>query len=99
MAYRIKYASEFNADFEDTLQYIRSKLQNPIAADNLVTAFDEIATSVLAFPRSTLPYTVGSVAYYHVRVKSYLAFYVVREDTVEFRRFLYARSDVLTKLN
>lgn len=99
MAYRIRYAPEFNAEFEDTLVYIRNKLQNPIAADNLVSAFDETVSSIVVFPRSTLPFTVGGVDYYHVRVKNYLAFYVVREDTVEFRRFLYARSDVLAKLS
>lgn len=100
MAHDLEYAPLFRADFADTLRYSRDNLKNPIAADNLIAAFDSAARSVSGSPCATKPITVGHPpeAYYYVRVKNYLAFYVVYKNTVEFRRFLYAHSDVIAKL-
>ena len=36
--------------------------------------------------------------YYALRVKNYLAFYIIREDVIEFRRFLFSRSDLRDRL-
>ena len=97
MAFVLETTPQFDAELADAVRYIRDVLQNPIAANNLLAALEREASSIAAFPRATLPFTVGAVAYYHVAVKNYLAFYVVRRDTVEFRRFLYARSNVTAK--
>ena len=98
MAIRFKYTPQFRAEYRGVLQYIRSNLQNPIAAKNLMNTFTTAKRTLAAFPRATLPSTIGGETYYYVRVKNYLAFYVVKEDTVEFRRFLYARADMTAKL-
>lgn len=100
MAYRLELSPQFREDFADTLRYIRDKLRNPIAANHLVSAFEEAAKSVSGYPCATKPLMIGSSeeAYYFVRVKNYLAFYVVDETTVQFRRFLYAHSDIIARL-
>ena len=100
MAHDLKYAPLFRADFADTLHYIRDTLKNPIAADNLIASFDTAASSVSASPCVTKPIMAGNPqeVYYYTRVKNYLAFYVVYENTVEFPRFLYAHSDLIAKL-
>lgn len=97
MAIRFKYSPQFRAEYRDALRYIRKKLQNPIAAKNLMDTFTNAKRTLAAFPCATLPSTIGGETYYHVRVKNYLAFYVVQGDTVEFRRFLYARADMAEK--
>lgn len=98
MEHGLNTTPQFDREFADTVRYIRAVLKNPIAADKLITALYQEAESIAVFPKATKPLTVGTEPYYHIQVKNYLAFYVVREDTVEFRRFLYARSDVLTNL-
>ena len=100
MAYRFELSPQFRADFADTLRYIRDKLHNPIAADHLVSVFEEAARSVSGYPCATKPLMIGlpEEAYYYIRVKNYLAFYVVDESTMQFRRFLYARSDFIERL-
>ena len=100
MAYSLELTPLFQSDFSDAVRYIRDALRNPIAAGRLVSAFDEAVESVLLFPASSKPILAGTPqeAYYSVKVKNYLAFYVVNGNVLEFRRFLYARSDVLQKL-
>lgn len=39
MAIRFKYTPQFRAEYRGVLQYIRSNLQNPIAAKNLMNTF------------------------------------------------------------
>ena len=65
---------------------------------------DKLEAAVLTvqrFPFSSPPYPTSKrrpLPYYRVLVGNYAAFYVVHDNTVEFRRFLYARSDLPTKL-
>ena len=101
MDYRLKATNEFRADFDDAINYIANTLHNPIAAEALLDELVKNAKSVTVFPKASRVYAAppeADAAYYALRVKNYLAFYVVRDDVIEFRRFLYSRADVPDRL-
>lgn len=98
-SYQLRQTTQFRKDFKEALRYIAVNLQNPIAADAMVDTFDEAAEQVRAFPFAVQAYpTYRQSIYRAINVKNYLAFYVVLDDAVEFRRFLYAGSDILLHL-
>ena len=102
MASELRYSPQFRDEIRQAVEYITYQLKNPIAASALIDAFDQAASSVAEFPLSINPWPTlraHPLPYRAVQVKHYLAFYVVDGDTVEFRRFLYARSDLPTKLD
>jgi len=101
MSYRVEQTDQFRADFREALSYIVIRLKNPTAAYAFADEFERIAGIVSEFPHMYSFWgDAGELAdtYRFVRVKNYLAFYVVLDDTVEFRRFLYARADLSQRL-
>ena len=101
MNWRVRQTEQFKSDFREVLRYIYFELRNPTAAEALVEEFDAVVKRVAAFPRLSAAYptqTEHAAAYRTIQVKNYLAFYVVLEDTVEFRRFLYGRADLPRRL-
>ena len=101
MSYRFEYKESFLQDYYNALGYIADALQNRIAARELDEAFEQEKRSVLIFPKASQPYASPpevDADYYALRVKNYMAFYVVRDNVVEFRRFLYSRSDLRDRL-
>ena len=101
MNYRLSYSDQFWEDFASALRYTVMELKNPIAANALNDALNSAVQTVAAFPNA-MPAWRGAgsreTVYRSVSVKSYLAFYVVTGDTVEFRRFLSGASDLSTQL-
>lgn len=101
MSWKLKATNEFWADFHETTEYIAGTLKNPAAADNLLDELVKNAKTLLLFPRASRVYAAPpetDEAYYALKVKNYMAFYVVRDDVVEFRRFLYSRADMADRL-
>ncbi len=101
MSYKLRATNEFWVDFNDAADYISDTLHNPIAADNLLNELVKEAKTLLVFPKAAKPYASPpevDADYYALRVKNYLAFYVVRGDVIEFRRFLYSRADLHDRL-
>ena len=101
MDYRLKATNEFRADFDDATNYIANTLHNPIAAEALLDELVKNVKSVTVFPKASKAYASPpevDADYYALQVKNYLAFYVVRGDVIEFRRFLYARADLRDRL-
>ena len=101
MAYRFEYRSSFWQDYSAALAYIAGSLKNPIAAKELDEAFEREKQALLSFPTAGKPFASPpdvDAPYYTLRVKSYLAFYVVVGDVVEFRRFLYSRANLHDRL-
>lgn len=101
MSYRFEYRESFWQDYLGALAYIWEELENPIAARNLDDAFEREKRALLSFPKASKPYLSPpevDEAYYALPVKNYFAFYVVRDGVVEFRRFLYSRSDLSERL-
>ena len=101
MAYKLAYTPRFDRDLSEVLDYIAVKLQNPTAASAFLDELEKAVLSVLEFPLASTPYPSVKprpLPYYRIQVKNYAAFYVVDRDTVEFRRLLYARSDLPNRL-
>jgi plasmid stabilization system protein ParE len=101
MNYRFEYLDSFWQDYYHAIGYITEALQNRIAARELVDAFEREKRSVTLFPKASRPYASPpevDADYYALPVKNYLAFYVVRGDVIEFRRFLYSRADLHDRL-
>lgn len=101
MEYNLSYTPGFDRDLTSVLDYIMDALKNPAAARDLVDKLEAAVLTVQRFPFSSPPYPTSKrrpLPYYRVLVGNYAAFYVVHDNTVEFRRFLYARSDLPTRL-
>ncbi len=101
MSWRFEYKDSFWQDYLDALRYIAKGLQNRAAARDMDDAFEKEKRTLLVFPKASRVYASppeADAVYYALRVKNYLAFYVVRDDVIEFRRFLYSRADVPDRL-
>jgi len=101
VTYRFEYRQSFWQDYFSTLEYIAVTLKNPIAARALDEAFEREKRVLLSFPRAARAYAsppAVDTEYYAIRVKNYLAFYIVNGETIEFRRFLYSRSELSDRL-
>ena len=74
---------------------------NPQAAARLLEEYERVAERVSRFPFAEPGYDGDrerKMEYRFAKVKNYLAFYTVSGETVTFRRFLYARSDLPNRL-
>jgi hypothetical protein len=73
------------------------KLQNPIAANRLVEETEKAIQKRLLSPLSFKAYNTQKNRehkYYCIYVKNYTVFYVVIDDVMEVRRFLYSRRNI-----
>lgn len=97
MSFRIDFTPAFWDDYESALRYIAEDLGNPQAAVSVEGALKAAIPMIADYPFSMHPYPTAvdrPHIYRSVKVKNYLAFYVVLENVIEFRRFLYAASDI-----
>ena len=98
-SYRLRQTPQFKEDFKEALRYISISLRNSTAAESLLEEFEQAAEHVRAYPFSMQPYPTNRPCVYRaIKVKNFFAFYVVMDDIVEFRRFLYSRANVPAKL-
>ena len=99
--YQLRLTPQFKADFQAVLRYITIDLSNPIAANALIDELDDALEQVQTYPFSVRPFPTKlnrPEVYRAVGVKRYMAFYVVLDGVVEFRRFLYSGSDYASRL-
>ena len=96
--YTVEYLPLFEQDVRKAQNYISNVLQNSTAADRLV---DDIETAILKRAKSnpTAYRKYHSVKdrkqpYYTIRVGNYYVFYVVIDNVMEIRRFIYAMRDL-----
>ena len=102
MAYELVYTPGFARDLDGILDYMMSRLRNPIAADSFLRELERAVQSVAEYPKATAPYPSRyprPQPYYRVNVRNYAAFYVVYDNVVEFRRLLYGYSDIPASLD
>ena len=101
--YQTEFTEAAEADLDDALQYVRTVLKAPEAADRLVDMVEQSATALAEFPQAHplvrddylatqgVPYAV---------LGNYLAFFVINEQLqkVTVVRFLHGRRDWSTLL-
>ncbi len=99
--FKLRYLPLFWDDLNDAVSYIADVLNAPQAAENLL---DEIEAGILAYsqhPIMALIYKTTRerpLPYYWFDVGNYMVFYVVIDDVMEVRRFLYGARDLTRML-
>ena len=94
--YHLRYLQNFEQDLINTASYITNVLKNKDAALRLV---DDVETAILERlnnPVAFEPYVSAKkrdYPYYRIYVRNYVIYYVVIDDVMEVRRFLYGARD------
>ena len=94
--YHLRYLQIFEQDLINTASYITNVLKNKDAALRLV---DDVETAILERlnnPVDFEPYVSAKkrdYPYYRIYVRNYVIYYVVIDDVMEVRRFLYGARD------
>ena len=98
--YELRYLPLFYEDMYEKVTYIREKLLNPEAADELIDAVEKAILDRLPNCESFEPYhsvKEREYPYYRIYVKNFTVYYVVihmdDRKIMEVRRFLYNRQD------
>lgn len=95
--YTLRYLPLFKNDLLENVNYIANKLQNPIAAENLINDVESAILERLDSPLSFQPYHSlknRDETYYRINVRNYSIFYVVIDDVMEVRRMIYNRRNL-----
>ena len=98
--YKIRYLPSFKQDLRDTKNYIADTLQNPEAAKSLIEETEKAIMKRSEMPLSFEPVQLlydPQHPYYKIYVKNYVVYYVVIDNVIEIRRFLYGRRNVETR--
>ena len=94
--YRLRYLPLFEQDLVQTVSYITNVLKNPDAAEKLVNDVETAIFERLNHPLAFEPYPSAKrrkYPYYRIYIRNYVVYYVVMEDVMEVRRFLYGARD------
>lgn len=98
--YELRYLPLFYEDMYEKVTYIREKLLNPEAADDLINAVEKAILDRLPNCESFEPYhsvKEREYPYYRIYIKNFTVYYVVihmdDKKIMEVRRFLYNRQD------
>ena len=95
--YQLRYLPLFYEDMAAVVDYISNDLQNPKAASKLIDLTEEAILKRLDNPVSFQPIQSKKDRknpYYRININNYAVFYVVINDVMEVRRFLYSRRDI-----
>ena len=91
--YQLRYLPIFYDDLSNAVEYIRSFLKNPQAAEKLIDKVENAIFKRSNCAESFEPYPSTrnrENPYYAIYVDNYIIFYVVlNHKTMEVRRFLY----------
>lgn len=94
--YRLLYLPLFEQDLVQTVSYITNVLKNSDAAEKLVNDVETAILERLNHPLAFEPYPSAKrrkYPYYRIYIRNYVVYYVVMEDVMEVRRFLYGARD------
>lgn len=95
--YKLRYLPIFSADLTEAAMYISSMLHNPQAAERLVDDVERAIMERLDSPASYQPYRSVKKrkhSYYRINIRNFSVFYVVIDDVMEVRRFIYSKRDI-----
>nr|AGS54109.1 addiction module toxin, RelE/StbE family [uncultured bacterium contig00021] len=90
--YRLKFSKLYKSDVDSSYNYIKNKLEAPMAADNLIMEIleklNKIKTNPNIRPLVQDKY-LASLGYRLINVKNYIIFYIIDDNIVKVVRFLY----------
>lgn len=90
--FELKYSPEFYNDFYAINLYIKYKLKNPIASDNLIKKVKKEIKRRLENPKDFEQYkTKKGNVYYRIYINNYIIFYTITNNIMEIRRIIYSR--------
>jgi|SRR5699024_2928276 len=95
--YKLQYLPLAQQDLRNITFYISDTLKNPLAAIQLVDAFDHSISKLQEFPYAHKVYQTVEMLekeYRILPVKNYLVFYVVTEREIEIHRIVYAKRNL-----
>ena len=95
--YEIRYLPLFYDDLEEAVLYISDVLQNETAAQKLIDDTEAAISERAVSPVSFSPYPSAKKRehpYYRISVGNFSVFYVVIENVMEVRRFIYSKRDI-----
>jgi len=95
--YTLSYLPQFEHDLAAARDYITFTLQNPDAALRLVEDAEKAILKRLENPLSFQPYPSKrgrKLPYYRITVRNFSVFYVVIDDVMEVRRFVYSKRNL-----
>lgn len=96
MRYTLHITAAAERDIKDATDYIEFVLLNPQAAEDLLEAVEDAVSALVENPRRmgrVSDSVLNAWGVRFIRIKSYLAFFVVDDETQRVRifRFLYAK--------
>ena len=95
--YHLRYLPLFYDDLAEAVRYIANDLQNPQAANKLIDETEQAILERAKMPLAFQPYPADKPRehpYYCIRIRNFSVFYVVIEDVMEVRRFIYSKRDI-----
>ena len=96
--YKLVYSPTFYDDLDAIISYIKYKLKNFIAADNLLKRIEKEIYNRLRCPEGYKKYkTKDNNIYYRIYVNNYIILYTISNYVMTIRKIIYSRRD-LTKL-
>ncbi len=99
--YTLSYLPLFETDLDAAWRYIALKLHNPEAANKLVFDTEAAILKRLAAPEAFETRHIGKKRehpYCRIQVCNFAVWYVVIENVMEVRRFLYDRREAASLL-
>ena len=95
--YRLSYLPAFEEDLTEAVNYISKVLKNPKAAERLINDTEKAILERLEAPEAFQPYMSTKprkYEYYRINIRNFSVFYVVIDDVMEVRRFIYNKRDI-----
>lgn len=95
--YKLRYLPLFWDDLEQAVFYIRDVLKNPSASERLLDRTEQAILEHAEAPTMAQVYKTTRSRpqpYFWFAVGDYMVFYVVIDDVMEVRRFIYGTRDL-----
>lgn len=95
--FKIRYLPLFESDLAEAALYISDVLKNPEAAQKLI---DDTEAAILSRSKSPLSFPPFRSAkdreneYYRINIRNFSVFYIVVDNVMEVRRFIYSKRDI-----
>ena len=92
--YKLIYLPLFEKDLSEAVDYITIKLKSPQAALKLIDKVEKAILKRLSSPEAFEPFISKkrrNDKYYRIYVNNFTVFYVIINNTMEVRRFIYSK--------